>query len=106
MASRKEFACLFVNLDHANRFHCKSSFQDCRNLISAYMSPTTYGSLILSKNGRSVFTIAVVDIFIKQCASKRLSYFRKVLAIILNSFQFTSNVFETEALMTYTEREM
>ena len=49
MASRKEFACLSLNLDHANRFQCKkSTFQDCRNLISAYMSPTTEGSLMLS----------------------------------------------------------
>ena len=69
MASRKEFACLSLNLDHANRFQCKkSTFQDCRNLISPYMSPTTEGSLMLSKNGRSVFTIVVVDNFIEQCA--------------------------------------
>lgn len=43
------------DLEHVNLFQCKSAIQDCSNLISAYMSPTTYGSLILSKNGRSVF---------------------------------------------------
>lgn len=56
------------DLEHANRFHCKSTIEDCCNLICAYMSPTMYGSLILSKNGRSVFKSFVVDNFVQQCA--------------------------------------